>query len=167
MQGDRKQFASAGINDNNLDTRRHATATIGMVGFRSLTIDVARSWMMSSLRHNGCRMHKRKSKTYNSRARLPTRLIKVKSLDNQTTFIQLIHERCLDKVHADYVALSHCCGGVVLLRLTKVTEASSFSDIPLTSLPKTFLEVIRVTVLLVLDYIWIDSLCIVQDGRKH
>jgi hypothetical protein len=39
------------------------------------------------------------------------------------------------------------------------------NGIPLSSLPKTFLDAIVVTKALGLRYLWIDSLCIIQDDE--
>lgn len=66
---------------------------------------------------------------------------------------------------ARYVALSHCWGSTNIFK----TEASSLqhkkAGIAWADLPKTFQDAIIVTSKLGFEYIWIDSLCIVQDDR--
>jgi hypothetical protein len=62
-----------------------------------------------------------------------------------------------------YVTLSHCWGGLDILRLTKDTLESFQLCIPLGSLCKTFHGAIFVTRYLGFSYLWIDSLCIIQD----
>jgi len=62
-----------------------------------------------------------------------------------------------------YICLSHCWGRIRPLRTTKDTLAQRLRAIPFSELPKTFLEAIQFTRALGLRFIWIDSLCIVQD----
>ncbi|KAF5675368.1 heterokaryon incompatibility protein [Fusarium circinatum] len=62
-----------------------------------------------------------------------------------------------------YAALSHCWGKSNLLRTTTATLASRTQGIECSELSTTFQEAILVTRDLGLRYLWIDSLCIVQD----
>jgi Heterokaryon incompatibility protein (HET) len=66
---------------------------------------------------------------------------------------------------APYIALSHCWR----INLTYKTEQATFSErcleIDYDALPKTFRDAIQITPHLGLRYLWIDSLCIVQDNR--
>ncbi|KAJ8129325.1 hypothetical protein O1611_g4307 [Lasiodiplodia mahajangana] len=62
-----------------------------------------------------------------------------------------------------YAALSHCWGNSSLLRTTKSTLESRIHGIKWSELSTTFQEAILVTRDLGLRYLWIDSLCIVQD----
>lgn len=62
-----------------------------------------------------------------------------------------------------YVTLSHCWGGKVSLMTTTKTRERHIRGISWTKLPKTFLDAVIVTRLLGLQYLWIDSLCILQD----
>ncbi|TRX92944.1 hypothetical protein FHL15_006082 [Xylaria flabelliformis] len=64
-----------------------------------------------------------------------------------------------------YCALSHCWGSPNNrpLRTVKENLESHLAGIPLSKLPKTFLEASILTRELGIDYLWIDSLCIVQD----
>lgn len=66
-------------------------------------------------------------------------------------------------VTARYMTLSHCWGKKPLLTTTTKNVAEHANAIPLTALPKTFREAIEVTRVLGIQYIWIDSLCIIQD----
>jgi hypothetical protein len=71
---------------------------------------------------------------------------------------------------AKYAALWHCWGIHPLLTTNTLTLSShSFrppggSDIPLSSLPPSFRDPIHITRALGLRYLWIDSLCIIQDS---
>lgn len=65
----------------------------------------------------------------------------------------------------DYVALSHCWGKFPMLTTTTATLEERKSGIKWSELPKTFQDAIRVTKVLGIRYIWIDSLCILQDDQ--
>lgn len=62
-----------------------------------------------------------------------------------------------------YVALSHCWGASQPLRTLKENIASHQQGIDPNALPQTFRDAITVTRYLEIQYIWIDSLCIIQD----
>ncbi|KAH8649345.1 heterokaryon incompatibility protein-domain-containing protein [Xylariales sp. PMI_506] len=65
-----------------------------------------------------------------------------------------------------YATLSHCWGTDANDRPFKTTRSSESKNrylIPWQSLSKTFQDAIRISRYLGLDYIWIDSLCIIQD----
>jgi hypothetical protein len=65
-----------------------------------------------------------------------------------------------------YASLSHCWGKLKIITLTTSNLAGFQHEIPLKELPKTFQEAIYVTRYLGLQYIWIDSLCILQDSSE-
>lgn len=68
-----------------------------------------------------------------------------------------------------YIALSHCWGNPSTSRIPTTTIATLSerkSTIPLSSLTKTFQDAIAVTQKLGIRYIWIDSLCIIQDSQS-
>lgn len=62
-----------------------------------------------------------------------------------------------------YVALSHCWGGSKPLSLLKARLEEFKKRINVADLPNTFKDAIIVTQELQLPYLWIDSLCIIQD----
>jgi hypothetical protein len=64
---------------------------------------------------------------------------------------------------ARYTALSHCWGAKPPLQTTKATIEALREAIEFTALPKTFQDAIYVTRSLTIRYLWIDSLCIIQD----
>ncbi|ELR02948.1 hypothetical protein VC83_00249 [Pseudogymnoascus destructans] len=65
----------------------------------------------------------------------------------------------------DYIALSHRWGGQVSLQLKTATLDDLKNGIPFSSFPKTFQDAITVCRSLLVDYIWIDSICIIQDSK--
>ncbi|OAP57820.1 hypothetical protein AYL99_08558 [Fonsecaea erecta] len=91
---------------------------------------------------------------------LPTRVLYV---GNQTKLPYLL---CTENEIGDYVALSHCWGSDNTLKTTTNTLEERQNGIDWQTLPKTFQDAIQVTRELGFDYIWIDSLCIVQDDPQ-
>ncbi|KAK3356684.1 heterokaryon incompatibility protein-domain-containing protein [Lasiosphaeria hispida] len=89
---------------------------------------------------------------------LPDRIL---SLGNDNNSIRL---HVSSNEPAIYATLSHSWGGYLPIKLTTSTLATFTSNIPWTALPKTFQDAITVTRLLNIRYIWIDSLCIIQDS---
>lgn len=68
-----------------------------------------------------------------------------------------------DGHNGHYTALSHRWGAERLLTTTRDTIIDRERHIDWTSLSKTFRDAITLTRLLGIEYIWIDSLCIIQD----
>ena len=68
-----------------------------------------------------------------------------------------------------YLALSHCWGtahGGHVPRTTKATLSDRLVSIDWEELSKTFQDALIITRGLGMRYIWIDSLCIVQDDKE-
>jgi hypothetical protein len=96
--------------------------------------------------------------------RLPTRLIDVVTLRVcETATFDSSENLPL------YTCLSHCWGSGTqahdVLRTTRATLATYKDGILLDHLPRTFREALQFTRALHVPYIWIDSLCIVQDDK--
>jgi Heterokaryon incompatibility protein (HET) len=66
----------------------------------------------------------------------------------------------------EYAALSHRWGGSVPLILTTSLLSEFEKGIQISKLPRTFRDAVTVTRQPGLDYLWIDSLCIIQDSVK-
>lgn len=66
----------------------------------------------------------------------------------------------------NYLALSHCWGRQQIITTTKATLDDRKKEIPASKLSKTFLDAVTMTRRLGFDYIWIDSMCIVQDDAQ-
>ncbi|KAF5617597.1 het-domain protein [Fusarium tjaetaba] len=67
--------------------------------------------------------------------------------------------------HIKYTALSHCWGSSTnhAARTTRENVHQKMTHISFHSLPKTFQDAITVTRAIGIGFIWIDSLCIIQD----
>lgn len=70
------------------------------------------------------------------------------------------------KIDEPYIALSHCWGKTHNLLLEKATIAGFKQKIPHDKLSKTFKHAIQLAQGLGVRYLWIDSLCIIQDDTK-
>ncbi|KAL8692931.1 MAG: hypothetical protein Q9218_002132 [Villophora microphyllina] len=68
-------------------------------------------------------------------------------------------------IRSSYVCLSHCWGKQPIIRTTKSSLNRHRDGIPWQELPKTFQDAINISLDFNIDYIWIDSLCIVQDDE--
>ncbi|KAF2690681.1 HET-domain-containing protein [Lentithecium fluviatile CBS 122367] len=66
----------------------------------------------------------------------------------------------------EYAALSHCWGTGPTLTAKKSNWQKLTSNIPFDALPPLFQDAIVITRQLGLRYIWIDSLCIIQDSVR-
>lgn len=94
---------------------------------------------------------------------MPTRLI---DLSKSTSLPQphLITTKITEKYK--YAALSHSWGGKVALTTTKQTLKNRETGISLDELPATFKDACVLALRLKIHYLWIDSLCIVQDDKQ-
>jgi hypothetical protein len=93
---------------------------------------------------------------------LPTRVIDVcmnASLDGVRVFQS-------NGARAEYVALSHCWGGIITPLLSSDTIERFQRKLPYNDLPKNFQDAIIITRRLRIRYLWIDSLCIIQDSKQ-
>ncbi|KAK5652630.1 hypothetical protein OQA88_10223 [Cercophora sp. LCS_1] len=91
---------------------------------------------------------------------LPTRAIRVGS-DTEEPRLHISEGE-----NAPYIALSHCWGGMSPLTTTSDTLPERLRRIPLRTLPKTFRDAVEITRSLGVEYLWIDSLCILQDSDE-
>lgn len=91
---------------------------------------------------------------------IPTRLIDV----GQT--IRLIDRPDNDGDTPRFLYLSACWGSDFALRLTRSNYAQLEKEILLEELPRTIRDAIVVAQALKIPYIWVDSLCILQDDLQ-
>ncbi|KAI0803522.1 heterokaryon incompatibility protein-domain-containing protein [Xylaria sp. FL0064] len=89
---------------------------------------------------------------------LPARVVKV--TDNQ---IRVYNAQGL---RGRYTTLSHRWGTNETFRLIRLNIGPMADCIPWDSIPRLYQQSIEVTRLLGIDYIWIDTLCIVQDDAE-
>ncbi|KAJ6041234.1 hypothetical protein N7460_006624 [Penicillium canescens] len=93
---------------------------------------------------------------------LPSRLLSLSENDAGT--IRLVITETERKVIDCYATLSHSWGDSNIITLLSSTLDSFKQNISLELLPKTFIEAIAVCRRFSISYLWIDSLCIIQDS---
>lgn len=91
---------------------------------------------------------------------LPTRVLFV---ETDSPIVEL-YETHGDR--GEYIALSHCWGQSHRITTTTDNIESHKRGIPIDELPKTFRDAILLAQDLDIPYVWIDSLCIVQDDPE-
>lgn len=95
---------------------------------------------------------------------LPTRVLDV--VDKDATFVRLTCDIGNQTRPGRYIALSHRWGSDETLRTTQENKERFQDRINIFDLPKTFRDAVYVTRKLGIQYLWIDSLCIVQDDAE-
>ncbi|KAH7381556.1 heterokaryon incompatibility protein-domain-containing protein [Pyrenochaeta sp. MPI-SDFR-AT-0127] len=131
---------------------------VGVHGQSKRTVQRSTGWLQSCINHDGEHVN---CPSYNeAQIHLPTRVIDFG-----------LHEDSKVKLHASsefevgkYIALSHYWGEKTPVMTTTKNLRDHLREIP--SLPQTFLDAIRITRSLGVRYLWIDSLCILQDSRE-
>lgn len=114
-------------------------------------------WLKScDTEHELCRARKEQRELL-----LPTRVIDVADVHSRPRLIELLREEC-----ADYVCLSHCWGRSQPFKTEQNSLAERKVGMDVDNMPKTFRDAIMITRNLGIQYLWIDSLCIIQDSAE-
>ncbi|KAK6853658.1 hypothetical protein PG995_010470 [Apiospora arundinis] len=118
-----------------------------------MTFTHARKWLSECLTHHTC------SRPSSEAVPLPGRLLQIQGSANDS--IRLVKTQGSE---CPYVALSHCWGdpGLKQLKTTTRTLQSHMEQIPWHDLPATFQDAVTVCRSMDVEYLWIDSLCILQ-----
>ncbi|KAJ3493572.1 hypothetical protein NLG97_g4647 [Lecanicillium saksenae] len=121
----------------------------------SVIIALAKTWIDTCQKRPNCQLdHKSEAKFF------PTRLIDVG--DSTTSPVRLIES---PTAPLEYLALSHCWGKQPMRkRLLQADLEAMKLDIRLDDLSQNFQDAISITRGIGVRYIWIDSLCIIQDS---
>jgi hypothetical protein len=93
---------------------------------------------------------------------LPNRVIDVGPEDGSQEPRLLVSEG----KRGSYITLSHCWGGTVLLTSTTKNIETRKASIAMKELPRTFNDAVILTRRFGVRYLWIDSLCIIQDSDE-
>jgi hypothetical protein len=97
--------------------------------------------------------------------KLPTRLLYV-SDNGQSVRLCITRDIESDKGNIKYTALTHCWGvSRIPVLTTQENIKQMLCHIHVSSLTKTFQDAIIITRQLGLQYLWIDSLCIIQGDK--
>lgn len=115
-------------------------------------LPLCRKWYETCCREHVCKPEPNSS--------LPTRLVSVVDAVPHLVLASELEEA------TPYATLSHCWGGLKFITLRQSLLQSFRKAIPRERLTKTFQDAIYITRQLGLSYIWIDSLCIIQDSAR-
>lgn len=116
-------------------------------------LTVAAKWIQNCASHAECR------ESMISDNLAPSRLLDL-SESYTTGLVKIVDARSLK---AQYAALSYCWGDSLPLTTTKATIQYMMEGVQLQDLPLTFKDATNVCHYLGIRYIWIDSVCIIQD----
>jgi hypothetical protein len=122
----------------------------------SKVCDLAQQWRNECADHESC--HAEVDVT------LPSRILVLCGEDRQPS-VKLVE---CNGQKGRYVALSHCWGSIERppVRTTSENFQTHQGGIPFRKLPKTFQDVVEFAQGIGIRYIWIDSLCIIQDDHQ-
>ena len=124
------------------------------------TFSLARQWIKECcLGHSECRVS-------TDGRKLPTRLISVQPTGTGSKLLAKICHGDTLPIETPYLSLSHCWGDTKFLTTTRANLNSFELSLPVDRLSGTFKDAFFATVNLGFQYIWIDSLCIVQDDPE-
>jgi hypothetical protein len=96
---------------------------------------------------------------------VPTRLLEIDNSNSSPT-IRLVELAENPNLVPEYMALSHCWGNSQIITLTAKTIDRLKEVIPQSELPLTFQNAITAATWLGKRYLWVDSLCILQDSLE-
>ncbi|KAJ2992635.1 hypothetical protein NUW58_g2099 [Xylaria curta] len=94
----------------------------------------------------------------------PTRLLQA-TVVNGTIELRIV-EPAEATLTGPYITLSHSWGGQQPLQLTTENIEEFKKSVPLERVPSLYMDCINAALGLNIRYIWIDSLCIMQDSRE-
>lgn len=104
--------------------------------------------------------HSHESCAAPARNPLPARVLSITgSVDSPSIRLHMPEPDTLDR----YIALSHCWGKVPGVKTTSTNLQDHLNNLEMKTLPRTFQDAIYCALRLGIEYLWIDSLCIIQD----
>lgn len=131
--------------------RRHITSDPSSI----VAMNIAKYWLEScETSHADCVM--------GTQYPMPTRVIDVGPSDG-SEMPRICHS---EGKAGEWATLSHCWGRTVTTTLTLATLQDQEQGISIGTLPKNFQDAISITRMLGVRYLWIDSLCIIQDSDE-
>ena len=154
--GDKKREWEANQDDPIED---HHDAQISFSTASDSSFDLARKWLNTCLNtHHLCRQ------AHLSALALPARLV---DLGDSAIGDGLCLRTTADiEPRPDYLTLSHCWGRTKIIQLLRKNLKAFHASLPRSRLSATFQDAITITQGLGYRFLWIDSLCIVQDSPE-
>lgn len=117
----------------------------------------AKAWMVQ------CESSHKECKTLTQRT-LPKRVVQILPGPKPGNCKIRLHETSIAQ-QAPYVCLSHCWGKHQIIVTNEKNFAQHQKEIPWKSLSTTFQDAVEFTCRIGVEFIWIDSLCIIQDSK--
>lgn len=96
-----------------------------------------------------------------SAASVPTRLLAITQSGSEISIKLIDGSKAVEK----YMTLSHCWGDTHPMTTTRESSIERKAGILISDLPETFKHFVLLANALGVEYIWIDSLCIIQDDH--
>lgn len=90
---------------------------------------------------------------------VPSRLLKLDACPQGPPWIRI----CSPDKPTPYAVLSYCWGGDQAHKTTSANLAAKYINIQWDSLPRSIQDAIQASLNIGLEYIWVDSICIIQD----
>ncbi|KAI0556122.1 heterokaryon incompatibility protein-domain-containing protein [Xylaria curta] len=145
------------VSDSHLPTEFHVGNAVPEATDVEETVIQIQNWYSTCVKsHDNCKLI---SGTY-----IPTRLLDIQSPDCVSKVRLLETQADIPGSPINYVCLSHCWAGSRPACITlKSTLEQNLKEIQWASIPKTFQDVIGMLRRLAFRYLWIDSICIIQD----
>lgn len=119
----------------------------------------AKTWEVVEEWINHCLETYSRCNEYRNSTWWPTRVLDVESNENCVRLVETANESLIGR----YMTLSHRWGSSKPLSLRQATLKDMLKGVLLQTLPQTFQDAIIICQRLKIRYIWIDSLCIMQD----
>ncbi|KAK3315622.1 heterokaryon incompatibility protein-domain-containing protein, partial [Apodospora peruviana] len=123
---------------------------------------LARTWVETCLSRHGSTCGHRDNRRF-----LPTRLLEISDASDQDDLsVRLYLPSATDlELGLDYCTLSHCWGDINDVLCLTASALQPFQQaIPVAKMPATYIDALRITRSIGVRYLWIDSLCILQDS---
>lgn len=123
-----------------------------------------REWLSTCMAsHESCRsLHSMTDNPAEHTTLLPTRVIDLGALEETGPKPRLFISK---KASGQYIALSHRWSKTIAAKLKCDNLSQHEKGLPVDGMPPTFRDAIEVTRQLGFRYLWIDSLCIIQDDE--
>lgn len=144
------------INVGEIEDDAEIDRTVQQDPTSSEVFDQLKFWLsVCASRHEKC------NKYLGSITSLPTRVLKIGALESDIVYLEQ-HDNS-SHLSKPYAALSHCWGTGQPFITTSETIEERQEGIHVNQLPQTYQDAITVARAIGLQYIWIDSLCIIQN----
>ncbi|KAJ3535962.1 hypothetical protein NM208_g6919 [Fusarium decemcellulare] len=129
------------------------------------SLSLCQAWLKSCLENHSCCNETvfDSASTKSQRQRLPTRVLDTAPMSSPSS-LRLVES---NGMQGTWAALSHCWGKSENrpLTTTRANLKNHLEGIDFALLPKTFKDAVELTRALGIRYLWIDSLCIIQDDK--